>query len=55
MCASVVAGCDAPPVLDPAEQVFDLVALAIELRVVVVLDLTVGLGGEGFDLGRARY
>jgi len=28
--ASVVAGVDAPPVLEPAEHILDLVALAIE-------------------------
>ena len=34
MCASVVTGMDAPPILEPAEHVFDLVALAIENSVV---------------------
>jgi hypothetical protein len=33
MSASVVACMDAPPVLDPAEHVFDLVSLAIEFAV----------------------
>ncbi len=30
MSASIVAGMDAPPVLDSAEHVFDLVPLAVE-------------------------
>ena len=41
MGASVVTGCDAAPVLDPAKDIFDLVALAVEVLVVVVLDLAV--------------
>jgi hypothetical protein len=41
VCAFVVAGCDPPPVFDPAEDIFDLVALAVELLVRVVLDLAV--------------
>lgn len=44
MCTSVVTGCGAPPVLDPAEQVLDLVPLAVELLVVMVLDLAIGFG-----------
>lgn len=46
MGASVVACCDATPVFDPAEQVLDLVALAVELLVVVILDLAIGLGRD---------
>jgi len=41
--ASVVAGVDTPPVLEPAEHVLDLVALAVEGLVVVDLSLAVGL------------
>ena len=41
MGASVVAGCDTAPVLDPGEDVLDLVALAVEGLVVVILDLAV--------------
>ena len=41
MRAPVVTSCDAPPILDPAEQVLDLVTLAIELLVVVVLDFAI--------------
>ncbi len=41
MCASVVSGSDAPPVLDPAEDVLDFVALTVEVLVVLVLDLAV--------------
>ncbi len=43
MCASVVAGVDTPPVLDPAKHVFDFVALAVEDLIVVDLDFAVGL------------
>ena len=41
MRASVVTGGDTPPILDPAEDVFDLVALAVEVLVIVILDLAV--------------
>lgn len=41
MCASVMAGGDAAPVFDPAEEIFDLVALSVELLVVEILDLPV--------------
>ena len=41
MRASVISGRDASPVLDPAEDVLDLVALALEVFVVMVLDLAV--------------
>lgn len=44
MCAPVVTCCDAPPVIDPAEQVLDLVTLAVELLVVLVLGLAIGFG-----------
>ena len=43
MGASVVAGMDAAPVLEPAEHVFDLVALMVEDFIVVDLDFAVGL------------
>ncbi len=33
MCTSVVAGVDAPPILEPAEHVLDLVAVTIEFAV----------------------
>ena len=48
MGAAVIAGGDTPPVLDPAEDVFDLVALAIEVLVVVVLDLAVLAGRDAW-------
>ena len=35
MCASVIAGVDAPPVLEAREEVFDLVPLSVELFVEV--------------------
>lgn len=41
MRAAVVAGGDASPVLDPGEDVLDLVALAVEDLVVVILDLAI--------------
>ena len=41
--ASVVAGVDAAPVLEPAEHVLDFVALAIEGGVVGDRDFPVGL------------
>lgn len=43
MCASVVAGMDAAPVLESAEHVLDLVALAVEGAVVRDRDSAVGL------------
>ena len=46
MCASVVAGGDPPPVLDPAEDVLDLVALAVEIFVVRSLDFSVPFGRD---------
>jgi hypothetical protein len=62
VCASVVTCCDAAPVLDPAEQVLDLVTLAVELLVVMILDLALGFGRDaggnalaverGAELGR---
>lgn len=44
MRAAVVAGCDAPPVLDPSEQVLDLVALTIEHLIVILRDLAAAAG-----------
>lgn len=41
MRAAVIAGCDAPPVFDPGEDLLDLVALFLEYIVVVKLDLAV--------------
>ena len=41
MCAEVIAGCDASPVLDASKDVFDFVTLAIENLVVVILDFAV--------------
>ena len=41
--ASVIAGVDAPSLLQSAEHVFDLVALAVERLVVLDLDLAIGL------------
>ena len=48
MGAAVIAGGDAAPVLDPSEDVFDLVALAVEVLVVVVLDLAVLAGRDAW-------
>jgi hypothetical protein len=44
--ASVVSGVDTPPVLEAGEEVFDFVPLAIEDRVVAVLDLVLGMGRD---------
>lgn len=44
MGASVVAGVDAPPVLEPAEHVLDLVAPAVERGVVRDRNLAVHFG-----------
>ena len=41
MGVAVVSGCDAAPVFDSAKDVLDLVALAVEVFVVVVLDIAV--------------
>lgn len=41
MSESIIAGCDALPVLDVGKDVLDLVALAVEDFVVLVLDLAV--------------
>ena len=38
MGASIVSCCDASPVLEPGEQVLDLVALAVENRIIGVWD-----------------
>src|SRR5664279_2910532 len=46
MGASVVTRVDAPPVLEPAEHVLDLVALAIEPAVVFDRYFSIGLGGD---------
>src|SRR3569623_1597895 len=49
MCASIVAGVDAPPVLEPAERIFDLVPLAIENA--VMFDRLCAVGPR-WDAGR---
>ncbi len=59
MRAAVVAHRDAPPVLEPAEAVFDLVALFVEGLVVSVLGLAVLLRRDAgldalFDQGLAK-
>ena len=41
MRAAVISGGDPAPVLDPAKDIFDLVALSVEVLVVVILDLPV--------------
>jgi hypothetical protein len=43
--ATVITHGDAPPVLEPAEHIFNLVALLVELPVVFDLDLRFFLGG----------
>ena len=41
MGAAVVAGMDAPPILQPAEHILDLVALSVERAVMGYLDFPV--------------
>ena len=42
MSASVVAGMNASPVLEPAEHIFDLVALAVQHAIMFNADLAIG-------------
>lgn len=49
MCASVVTGMDTPPILELAEHVFDLVALAIENTVMFDQLFAVGLRWDARD------
>lgn len=49
MSASVISGVDATPVHEAGEQVLDLVSLAIEYRIVAVLDLVPGVGRNARD------
>ena len=49
MCASIVTGVDAPPILEPTEHVFDLVPLAIQNAVMFDRLCAVGLR---WDAGR---
>jgi hypothetical protein len=44
--ASVVTGCDAPPVLELGEQVLDLVALPIQRNVVGVWNFAAATGRD---------
>jgi hypothetical protein len=44
--ATVISGVDAPPVLDPAEHVLDLVALSIEDGVIGDRDFPIGFRGD---------
>ena len=46
MSTSVVSGVDAAPILEACEQVLDLVALAVEDRIVGVLDAVAGMGRD---------
>ena len=48
MRAAIIACCDPAPILDPPEDVLDFVALAIEVFVVVVLDLAVLTRGNAW-------
>ncbi len=43
MCASIVSGVNTPPVLQPAEHVFDPVALTVEDAIVRDWHLAIGL------------
>ena len=42
MCASIIAGVDAAPVLEPAEHVLDLVAFPVERAIVRDRRLAIG-------------
>ena len=53
MSATVVSGVDAPPILETAEHVFDLVALFIEDGVMGDRDPAVGL--RGMQAARPRW
>jgi hypothetical protein len=46
VCVPVVAGGNAPPVLEPGEQVLDLVSLAMEGRVVDLWDFAATSGRD---------
>ena len=46
MCASGISGCDASPVLDPAEHVLDAVPLSIEVLAVMGRVLSFGTGRD---------
>ena len=41
MGATIIAGCDAPPVLEPSERVFDFMTVFVERLVIGVLDFAV--------------
>ena len=46
MCASVIAGVDAPPILELSEHVLDFMAVSIEATVIWNLDFAVGFRGD---------
>ena len=46
MCASVIAGVDAPPILELSEHVLDFMAVPIEATVIWNLDFAVGFRGN---------
>lgn len=46
MSTPVVSGVDTSPVLETSEHILDLVALAIENRIVAVLDAVLGMGWD---------
>jgi hypothetical protein len=46
VCTSVVSGCDASPVLDPAEHVLDTITLSIQVLVVFSRVLPFGAGRD---------
>src|SRR4051794_3814310 len=55
MCASIVTGVDAPPVLEPAERIFDLVPFAIENAVMFDRLCAVGLRAAVRDYVRSDF
>ena len=46
MCASVIAGVDAPPILELSEHVLDFMAVPVEATVIWNLDFAVGFRGN---------
>ena len=49
MGAAVISGVDSPPIFEPSEHVFDLVALFVEDGVIGDGDLPIGFRGDAGD------
>jgi hypothetical protein len=46
MCASVIAGVDAPPILELSEHILDFMSVPVEATVIWNLDFAVGFRGN---------